>query len=139
MLGTIGCRGTCATPRTPSRRSQEMETHMLIRADAELNRADRLKNIPAAPLQQGSGEPQVLDEKTLASQNNPHQNTDTTVRPVPHYESGGLRSKPAQEAYDKRLNEWLSKNPGKKPRQYTDNDPTKPRDGSLRSALLAKL
>ena len=107
------------------------------RPDAEQNRNDRLKGIPSAPPQPASGEPQVLDEKTWASQHNPNQNTDTTVRPLPQYESGGAL--PHHEAEQKKKYEAPAREQfgqdAKLPEKYKwHRDPEKEmKDGSLRS------
>ena len=96
------------------------------RNDGPKNREDRLKGIPDAPPQPGSGEPQVKDEKTLAHQNNPYQKTDTTVRNLPHYESGGKLPKGEQERKEK----YERENPNK------NYEGSKMGDGSLKSQLL---
>ena len=99
--------------------------------DAAKNRKARLKGISPAGVDPVTGEPRVKDEKTLASQINPNQNTDTTVRFLPHYESGGKRTKLEQEAYDRRK-QAFENDPQNNGRKYEEHTP-KAADGSVKS------
>ena len=76
----------------------------------DMTRTERFRGIPAAKPELGSGEPQVLDEKTWASQKNPNWITDTTIRPLPYYESGGKEAK-ISDLEQKRRNEEIKKHP----------------------------
>lgn len=69
----------------------------LHRGDSKVNRIDRQKGIAKPGPHPVSEEDWVLDEKTLNIQNNPHQKTDTTIRKLPHYESGGRLPKYEEE------------------------------------------
>ena len=102
--------------------------------DAANNRKDRLKGISSAGVDPVTGEPRVKDEKTLASQKNLNQKTDTTVRFLPHYESGGKRTMLEQEAYEKRKKEF-EKDPNNKGKKYEEHKP-KAADGSLKSRRI---
>ena len=89
------------------------------------NRADRQKGIAKPGPHSESKEDRVLDEKTLNSQNNYNQQTDTTIRKLPHYESGGKFPK-----YEEERKESFQRETGKK------YESSKMPDNSLKSKLF---
>lgn len=94
------------------------------------NRDKKLKGIAPAGTHPVTKEPRVLDETPLASQGHPNQDAQTTVRKLPHYESGGRRPLPQQEAFEARKEAWEKNNSG---RTYAESSGPPARDGSLSS------
>ena len=116
-------------------RHPENKNYFPVDPNGEETRKARLHDMESPGEHPVSKEKLMRDEKTLAMQDNPHADRTTTVKGLPHYESGGHRSIGEQQRYEERKAKWEAENPG---REYREKTPKNP-DGSVRSKPAHRL